>query len=206
MILIITASGAFVCPAQAGVGKGISGTETIDTAPPCVTVDQLPEFSRFQGGDIVSFHWQSSDHNPGTAPEYFTATVWIEGQADSTITYYPDTDDYTWEWVVPEVSSGNVHLEVQARDVFGNLTSGTTNSFIVLSSATSVPRVPGELHLATPAPNPFNPSTRLSFHLPEPGRVALTVYDARGRRVRTDRRRRIKSAAIASRFARQNGY
>ena len=185
MILIIAASGAFVCPAQAGVGMGTSGAETIDTTPPYVTVDQFPEFSFFQCGGIVPFHWQSGDHNPGTVPEHFTATVWVDGQANSTIIYFPETTDYTWEWIVPDVSSGNVHLEVQARDAFGNFTSATSNRITVLSSVTSVPHAAGELHLAAPAPNPFNPSTRLSFHLPEPGRVALTVYDARGYRVRT---------------------
>lgn len=185
IILIIAASGACVCPALAGIGEGISGTATIDTQPPWIIVDQLPEFSLFQAGDTVLFHWQSGDSHPGTVPEYFTATVWIEAQTHSTIIYFPDTTEYTWEWTAPEVTSANVHLEVQARDAFGNFISGTTNSFTVLSSVTSVPHVPGELHLAAPAPNPFNPSTRLSFHLPEPGRVALTVYDARGHRVRT---------------------
>jgi hypothetical protein len=185
LFLIIFAPGVLLHPVHAGVGEGISRTETIDTQPPYIIVDQFPEFSTFQGGDIVPFHWQSGDHNPGTVPEYFTATVWIDGQADSTIIYYPETADFTWEWTVPEVSSANVHLEVLAGDAFGNSASGTTNSFTVLPSVTCVPRVPGELRLATPAPNPFNPSTRLIFHLPEPGRVALTVYDARGRRVRT---------------------
>lgn len=184
MILIIAGSGAVVCPSRAGVGEAISGTATIDTQPPWVNVDQFPEYTVFQGGDTVLFHWQSGDSHPGTVPEYFSAAVLIEGEADSTIIYYPDTADYSWEWVVPEVSSANVHLEVQARDAFGNLTTGFSNSFSVLSSVTNVPRSPGKLNLAAPAPNPFNPSTKLSFNLPEPGRVSLTVYDARGHRVR----------------------
>jgi len=185
MILIIAGSGAFVCPALAGVGEGMSETATIDTRPPLVTVDQFPEFTVFQAGDTVPFHWQSSDSHPGTVPEFFTAAVLIDDVVESTIIYYPDTDDYIWEWIVPDVSSSNVYLEVQAGDAFGNLTSETTNNFTVLSSVTSVPRAPGELNLAAPAPNPFNPSTKLSFNLPEPGRVSLTVYDARGHRVRT---------------------
>lgn len=35
------------------------------------------------------------------------------------------------------------------------------------------------------APNPFNPSTVLSYELPEPGPVRLEIYDLRGARVRT---------------------
>lgn len=185
MVMIIACSNAFMCPVQAGVGMGISGTATIDTQPPYFVVDQIPEFTIFQGGDTVSFHWISGDHHPGTIPEYFTATVWIEGQADSTITYHPDTAEFTWEWIVPEASSSKVHLEVRAADAFGNAATGTTNSFIVLSSVTNVPRSPGKLSLAAPSPNPFNPSTRLGFSLPEPGRIDLTVYDTRGHRIRT---------------------
>jgi hypothetical protein len=41
----------------------------------------------------------------------------------------------------------------------------------------------GELRLAA-APNPFNPSTSLSFTLAGPSAVELTIFDARGRRVR----------------------
>jgi hypothetical protein len=37
--------------------------------------------------------------------------------------------------------------------------------------------------LDPPTPNPFNPTTRVTFHLPEPGRVLLRAYDVRGRRV-----------------------
>lgn len=185
MILIMAGSGAFVSPAQAGIGEGISRTATIDTQPPWITVDQFPEFTVFQGGDTVLFHWQSGDSHPGTVPEYFTAAVLIDGEADSTIIYFPETDDSSWEWIVPEVSSSNVHLEVQARDAFGNLTSEITNNFTVLSSVTSVPYAPGNLNLAAPSPNPFNPYTNLRFNLPEPGRVSLMVYDTRGYLVRT---------------------
>ncbi|MBM4129560.1 T9SS type A sorting domain-containing protein, partial [bacterium] len=35
------------------------------------------------------------------------------------------------------------------------------------------------------APNPFNPQTRITYELAQPGRVQLEVYDLQGRRVRT---------------------
>ena len=34
-------------------------------------------------------------------------------------------------------------------------------------------------------PNPFNPETTISFEIPEPGRIELTVYDMSGREVET---------------------
>lgn len=39
--------------------------------------------------------------------------------------------------------------------------------------------------LEAPAPNPFNPSTRLAFRLERAERVQLTIYDVAGRRVRS---------------------
>jgi hypothetical protein len=48
--------------------------------------------------------------------------------------------------------------------------------------------VPGVTAAAKPSlqavPNPFNPSTRIVFSLPEPGAVTVAVYDPRGRLVR----------------------
>lgn len=185
MVLLIAGSFAAVRPAEAGLGSDISGITTIDTEPPMVLVDQFPEYAVYQGGDTVTFHWQTSDDHPGTLTEFFTATVTIDGQPHSTISYYPDIADYTWEWAVPEASSANVHVEVLARDIFGMARVDSSNSFTILSSVTDVPAPLGNFSFSNPAPNPFNPSTRLSFNLPDDGQINLVVYDARGHRIRT---------------------
>ncbi|MCF7811797.1 carboxypeptidase regulatory-like domain-containing protein, partial [bacterium] len=43
--------------------------------------------------------------------------------------------------------------------------------------------LPNEFTFSPPYPNPFNPTTRLSFTLPEPSQVELAVYDLTGRLV-----------------------
>ncbi|SVC42328.1 uncharacterized protein METZ01_LOCUS295182, partial [marine metagenome] len=45
--------------------------------------------------------------------------------------------------------------------------------------------VPNRLSLAQNYPNPFNPQTRISYELPESGRVVLQVYNLLGATVRT---------------------
>jgi hypothetical protein len=183
--MIITCAIGLGSSALGGIGSGTSGPTTIDTEPPAVFVDQFPENTLYQGGDLVPFHWTTADTHPGTGPEHFTASVMIEGQANSTFSFFPEVDDYSWEWVALEVSSANVHLRIEARDAFGNLTVGTSNDFTVLKSVTGVPVPARNLSLSAPAPNPFNPATSLRFHLPAAGPVTLDVYDTRGRRVRS---------------------
>jgi hypothetical protein len=52
------------------------------------------------------------------------------------------------------------------------------------SQSVAVTTPAGQLSLEQNAPNPFNPTTRISFVLPRAGVAQLVVYDAEGRRVR----------------------
>jgi len=47
------------------------------------------------------------------------------------------------------------------------------------------PAVPRRSALASIMPNPFNPSTQITFDLARPGRVELWIYDVRGKLIRT---------------------
>lgn len=53
-----------------------------------------------------------------------------------------------------------------------------------LSPPVRVSIPPGQTTLYQNYPNPFNPVTTISFYLPAPERVVLTIYNARGERVR----------------------
>ena len=43
--------------------------------------------------------------------------------------------------------------------------------------------IPKEMKLEQNFPNPFNPSTRISFTLPKPGEVKIEIYNTLGQRV-----------------------
>ena len=62
---------------------------------------------------------------------------------------------------------------------FSSPTPGASN---VSTTAVSVPG-PASLALGANYPNPFNPSTTVTFTLPQPTQVRLTVHDLRGRLV-----------------------
>jgi len=74
--------------------------------------------------------------------------------------------------VLVAMQGGNV--STFALDCLGNPVSGADDS--------NVPRL---FHLAVPVPNPFNPSTEMSFTLDRAQFVELAVYDVSGRKVRT---------------------
>lgn len=46
------------------------------------------------------------------------------------------------------------------------------------------PHVPGDIVLYQNYPNPFNPSTTISFEVPKPGRITLTIINSAGQIVR----------------------
>jgi hypothetical protein len=78
---------------------------------------------------------------------------------------------------------------VQAVDAV-NLVSDPSNCVLVqynslYKKGTPVAELPHEFSLAQNYPNPFNPRTRISYALPEPGIVHLTVCDNLGRDVAT---------------------
>jgi subtilisin family serine protease len=68
---------------------------------------------------------------------------------------------------------------------------------VAVSDATSAP---ARLTLAANVPNPFNPATLIPFTLPAAGAVDLSVFDARGRRVRTLLHERRPAGAFSTVF------
>ncbi|MCP4291318.1 MAG: hypothetical protein GY780_05725 [bacterium] len=169
----------------AGIGVGISESTLVDTVNPELEVDPIADNIVLHAGDSITFHWASSDLNPGTTENDFTAAIWIDGQPTDSFSWYPDIDQYTWTWTAPEVQTSQVHLQVEVRDLLGNATIVSTQNFTVLLSTTSVEQIPLVMELKKPFPSPFNPSCEMSFSLVRNSGVQLQVFDTRGRHIKT---------------------
>lgn len=81
------------------------------------------------------------------------------------------------EYIDEEVIPGRTYLyQIGAVEEGG----GEWRSLVISASLPPKP-----LTLYQNYPNPFNPTTTISFFLPEPRHVTLTIYDIQGKKVRT---------------------
>lgn len=95
-------------------------------------------------------------------------------------------------WVDPEPDSWDHQYKVTALDHAGNESPAASPGTVTGLEDGGGPGgpgrdgadVPSHFALLGAAPNPFNPETMISFALPRPERVRLTVYDLSGRTVR----------------------
>jgi len=74
------------------------------------------------------------------------------------------------------------YYKVAAVDFGGNRSE--YSSISALATGVSGDELPCSFAVYPARPNPFNPTTRLAFDLPEPGQVSLHIFDASGRLVR----------------------
>lgn len=168
----------------AAIGTQTSPIITLDTVDPVLSLDPFSNNATFFTDQIVTFHWTSFDHNPGATIEDFEASIVIDSSIVESFSWYPEIEEFTWEYTIPVIQSGDCQLQVVATDAFGNSTTVSSATFTILLSTSGTPEAPATLFLGAPTPNPFNPSTTVNFSAPAGSRISLAVYDARGRLVR----------------------
>ena len=117
-------------------------------------------------------------------PSLIPPAVRIEFTPDSGVTWITLADSISakagsYTWTVPDVSSTTCQIQIRSISVW-NITGYFTISG---TSRVTDHDQPQALPISN-RPNPFNPSTTISFTLPSSGQTSLTVYDITGRKVR----------------------
>ena len=97
-----------------------------------------------------------------------------------TVVFQLDLSGRQGEALILNLSNMAAALEVYGVDVNGN----RVNSFVV-TNVVDAEELPTEFTLHGNYPNPFNPSTRIQFDLPETAQVSLQIVDMLGREVMT---------------------
>jgi len=88
---------------------------------------------------------------------------------------------------LPMLESTSARIKVVAFDAQLNMSDDSSDgNFTIEDGASAVgDQLPSTVMLNGNYPNPFNPSTEISFALPAQSRASLRIYDTAGRLVRT---------------------
>jgi hypothetical protein len=82
-----------------------------------------------------------------------------------------------YQYVDRSVNHGSYNYRLKQIDLNGNF------EYFLLSEVVNIAR-PNDFAMFQNYPNPFNPKTTISFQLPKPGMIRLTLFDVNGRLVR----------------------
>ena len=77
------------------------------------------------------------------------------------------------------------YYRVSAVDVHDNEGDPSNEASVSTTGVADDPSIPGAFALRGNFPNPFNPTTRITFDLPDAAEVRLDIYSASGRRMAT---------------------
>jgi PKD repeat protein len=147
---------------------------------------EIASFTATAGGGVVTVAWTTSfeEENLGFYVERAEAgtttftrlnpTAMVEAHGDG-------NQSGVYTYLDRTVEPGHTYVyQLVALDRGSNETRVGTTLEVAVSHA-----APTRLALNQNHPNPFNPTTTISFALPEAGHVTLRIYDAQGHLVRT---------------------
>ena len=129
-----------------------------------------------------NFGFNSATRYISLAPGAHNVQVTSPDNREEVNVYYLDLNGYQGETLVLNLSGG--------KDDLGFMGVRTNGDVFLSQVVTGVeeeggPEIPTEFTLHGNYPNPFNPSTRIEFDLPESAEVSLQVIDMLGRQVMT---------------------
>jgi len=87
--------------------------------------------------------------------------------------------------LLPAIETSYLDGDVKPGRTYGYRIGAVDSDGEFLSAVQSVSTPHRDVELYQNRPNPFNPSTRIDFYLPSKAQVTLSVYDVRGKLVRT---------------------
>jgi len=128
--------------------------------------------------------WRKVKHNGVTGSPVLLATVG-RGVQSYTDYEYVGTDGYTndllWYDVRAYYSTEGTYSDPDYQAVYGRLEASKVEEGQVASISNELP---AEYSISN-YPNPFNPTTTISYRLPESGFVTVKVYDLLGKEIST---------------------
>lgn len=135
------------------------------------------------GNVVLSWNGATDDHTLGTAMTY-DLDLFLGGVPVELPCHQPEPGNVgaVSQWHLAGLADGDYRWALRAVDSAFNAGPVATGQFNIgmASGVDQDPNLPMAYALDRNYPNPFNPSTTLSFSLPEKTHVTLTVYDLHG--------------------------
>ena len=144
-------------------------------------------------------YWKWYSNNRGSTPNTDWWDVTVSNDAGATWTVLEHTMESTSGWQaftfnVTDYFTGPNQLQmrfVAADEGDGSLVEAAIDDVAIIATSSTSAVGEGDLQVAMVpvlgqnVPNPFNPSTEISFNLPQSGRASLKVFNVKGSLVRT---------------------
>ena len=150
---------------------------TVDNLAPAAPMALAADLS----GTDVALTWSPSRYNDEDLSFYKVYRSEVEGFAPEEAAFVGTADDTIY---VDEDPGPTVwYYLVSGEDVHGNEGPPSNEATVTLGTGVDEPLVPQVLAIRGNHPNPFNPSTIITYDLPRTADVRLEIYSATGRLV-----------------------
>jgi hypothetical protein len=163
---------------------GVIETSSPINYPPASFALQFPGDNATMNDPSIRFRWQDSNDPDLENIEYILNLFGPEG--DTTVAGIVDTDRYTFNGSGYFQPGASYTWFMEATDGKDTTISSTERSFTISSTVDVdlVSQGPDKFFLYQNFPNPFNPTTKISYTLKSSGKVRLSILDLLGREVK----------------------
>ena len=153
-----------------------------DTTAPTITLIAPDGPGSLVIGSSRQVQWSASDPGGVTGIDVLLSRTGAGGAYDTLATGLANSG--SWTWIVTGPQTFDAYFKVVARDAQGNRASARSDTALAIVTSVGVGDGPAlALSLGSIAPNPTRGAARVSFTLPQPSRVRMSLVDVQGREV-----------------------
>jgi len=148
-----------------------------------------PQLGQLVSRESATFIWEEAVDPENDPLSYF---LWLRESTTGNSWYIgSDGTEITVDLTQLNLPEGvvDMHWQVSVEDTLGNynFSSNGPRAFQIMPTSSvdnSICDMPTSYKLHNAYPNPFNPSTCLTYSIPEKAQVSLTIFDVLGRQVK----------------------